>query len=713
MISDADLGRLALSFMAGFGQAKVRRAFEQPLDHSLSAIEALELLAPGANTHELLMALNSARKLVEGCELASVQLLPMSTDAYPSPLLQIPDPPPFIYVRGNLPATWEKAVAVIGTRHPDPDAISAAREAVRGLAVDPDAIVVSGLALGIDSVAHEEALRSGLKTVAVLAHGLQMVYPKSNEGLANRILDAGGCWISEIRLGEELSKFSLVARDRLQSGLSIATTLVQSSLTGGSMHTALFTLEQKRKLLALEPLSNSSEWLGNEYLVSRTREFRDLKKAEKYSRFPRPNAIKIGRSTVAQFMAAGLRTSFVPKASTSELTPTLALPNSVEQPLFKTATERPTQLKSNDASDELFAGPEVVESAVEISQATAATGHPPNRQFPFGSLLRAIALASAGSIEDRYTISIRLDVLKNRQQLSEQGDTSVEEGDSDSTWAGGNLTRRTIFFLGDQLLEVTGEFKLNRFNRPAALHIVLDTILALRLAVGAAKVAFDALSSEHIIETGLPLRPSSVDIKSSDGKRFSSGPLLARGTRAHQRPLPPVFASLNSLFAMATMSGSDELATIGYYRLLEALLGPINSGLLKLGKDLQISVADMRRAKLHPDVAEFDSGLRGKQYSALLKHFKSLRNIITHGSFDAIIGAQSLEARSILMVACEDLIDNVWSSFVKVGAKGVNDEQFLQILRSAGSQSPERTGTPTPATDEFLAPLLSVTRTTT
>jgi DNA processing protein len=113
--------------------------------------------------------------------------------------------------------------------------------------------IVSGLAMGVDTLCHEAALEVGGHTVAVLANGLDTVYPRQNTALAERILAAGGALLSEQPLGTAAIPRNLVARDRLQSGMSAATVVMQTDLTGGSMHTVRYTLLQSRQLIAPVP----------------------------------------------------------------------------------------------------------------------------------------------------------------------------------------------------------------------------------------------------------------------------------------------------------------------------------------------------------------------------------------------------------------------------------------------------------------------------
>jgi DNA processing protein len=113
--------------------------------------------------------------------------------------------------------------------------------------------IVSGLAIGVDTEAHRQAIAAQGHTVAILANGLDKVYPRENKSLAEEILANGGALVSEQPFGMAATPTNLVQRDRLQSGMSVATIVMQTDIEGGSMHTARFTLTQRRRLLAPVP----------------------------------------------------------------------------------------------------------------------------------------------------------------------------------------------------------------------------------------------------------------------------------------------------------------------------------------------------------------------------------------------------------------------------------------------------------------------------
>lgn len=181
-----------------------------------------------------------------------LKVLPHGSPRFPSRLTTIPDPPLLLFLKGSPdPTADDRSVAIIGTRKPTEFGVrSAHRFAVR--CAEAGLVVVSGLAKGCDAAAHEGCLEAHGKTVAVLAHGLETVYPASNRNLAERLLDAGGALLSEYSPGTRARPNFFVERDRLQSGLVRAVLVIETDIKGGTMHTVGFAVEQRRRVACLD-----------------------------------------------------------------------------------------------------------------------------------------------------------------------------------------------------------------------------------------------------------------------------------------------------------------------------------------------------------------------------------------------------------------------------------------------------------------------------
>jgi len=182
-------------------------------------------------------------------EKAGVQVLTWESDEYPPNLRAIYHAPPVLYVRGRLETRDEWAVAVVGTRRASVYGKEAARMLGTGLA-QAGVTVVSGLAWGIDTVAHRACLDAGGRTIAVLGCGVDIVYPRQNARLAAEIAEQGAL-VSEYALGTRPDARNFPPRNRIISGLTLGTVVVEADLGSGALITAKFALEQGRDVFAV------------------------------------------------------------------------------------------------------------------------------------------------------------------------------------------------------------------------------------------------------------------------------------------------------------------------------------------------------------------------------------------------------------------------------------------------------------------------------
>jgi len=185
---------------------------------------------------------------------------------YPPLLREIYDPPPALFYRGSLPP-WDKPLAaVVGTRHPTAAALEETYRVSRDLA-RAGVPVVSGLALGIDAMAHRGCLDGGEITVAVLGSGADMVYPQTNRNLAARILRQGGCLLSEYPPGTPPMRHHFPARNRIISALSRGVLVAEAPEGSGALITASFALEHGRDLWVGSAGAASPRGEGNRKLA--------------------------------------------------------------------------------------------------------------------------------------------------------------------------------------------------------------------------------------------------------------------------------------------------------------------------------------------------------------------------------------------------------------------------------------------------------------
>ncbi|MDY5612016.1 DNA-processing protein DprA [Dysosmobacter sp.] len=194
--------------------------------------------------------LDTADRILADCQRLDLRLLTIQDAEYPGRLKNIYDPPCLLYVKGRLPAFDEEvAVAVVGTRKATPYGISSAEKLGYGLAKG-GALVVSGLAKGIDAAATRGALRSGGITVGVAANGLDVRYPYENRYLYEDVA-AAGVLLSEYPPGTEPLKTNFPVRNRILSGLSVATLVVEAPERSGALITADTAVEQGRDVFAV------------------------------------------------------------------------------------------------------------------------------------------------------------------------------------------------------------------------------------------------------------------------------------------------------------------------------------------------------------------------------------------------------------------------------------------------------------------------------
>ncbi len=229
-----------------------------------------ELLAvEGISQHLAAAIVNYKMPQRIGAELDRVrqkahQVITLTDQSYPPLLKEIPDPPPFLYVAGNLAGT-KKNIAVVGSRNATAYGISATQRLCADLTAF-DITIVSGMALGIDSAAHQGALAGRGKTVAVLGSGLNKIYPAENLDLFNRISEEGAV-VSEFALDTDPEAHNFPIRNRIISGMSMGTIVVEASRKSGSLITARLAAEQNREVFAVPGSIHSFKSTGTHTLI--------------------------------------------------------------------------------------------------------------------------------------------------------------------------------------------------------------------------------------------------------------------------------------------------------------------------------------------------------------------------------------------------------------------------------------------------------------
>ncbi len=198
-------------------------------------------------------------------ERLGVQIISRADERYPKKLLNIYDPPPILYAKGNLELFDLPAIAIVGSRKSSVHGRRFASDLAGALAQHGIG-VVSGMALGIDGAAHEGCLAAGGKTIAVWGSGLDVCYPTRHRRLADEIA-AAGLLLSEFSLGTRPEKQNFPRRNRIISGLSEGVVVVEATLQSGSLITARCALEQGREVFAVPGLPGSPASKGSNWLI--------------------------------------------------------------------------------------------------------------------------------------------------------------------------------------------------------------------------------------------------------------------------------------------------------------------------------------------------------------------------------------------------------------------------------------------------------------
>ncbi|WP_338938615.1 DNA-protecting protein DprA [Fusobacterium nucleatum] len=227
----------------------------------LNRIEKIEFLKSFFSENNMEKILNifdrinlykiEVEKIIKNCEEKNIKIFYYSYENYPKNLINIKESPYIIFVKGNLPIDeeLEKSFAIVGTRKPSKEGINFAGDIGSYLSKN-NIYNISGLALGIDTVGHNMSLQ---KTGAILGQGLDLeIYPRENIKLAEMILENNGFLLSELIPQTEISLFSLIKRDRLQSALTSGIIIAETGIKGGTVNTFKYAREQKKKIFISE-----------------------------------------------------------------------------------------------------------------------------------------------------------------------------------------------------------------------------------------------------------------------------------------------------------------------------------------------------------------------------------------------------------------------------------------------------------------------------
>ena len=263
------LGWMALMLTPEMGPTRIGRAMERlgaaerVFEASLTELESAGMPAKAAQFvfegRARAAAEDEAKRVAE----AGGFFLTREDEEYPGRLLQIYDPPAVLWGRGDRALLDRPGIAVVGMRHPSPYGTGMAEMLARDLA-NRRIVILSGMARGIDSAAHKGALDAGGKTIAVWGTGIDVVYPKENKKLAEKIVESGGAILSEYPLGTFPAPQNFPLRNRILSGMSVGVLVIEAGEYSGTRITARCAMEQNRDVYAVPGnVTNKNAWGPN------------------------------------------------------------------------------------------------------------------------------------------------------------------------------------------------------------------------------------------------------------------------------------------------------------------------------------------------------------------------------------------------------------------------------------------------------------------
>ena len=246
---------LAFNKVRGIGRVrfKLLENHFDSMEAAWSASEA-ELRAAGLDRRTIRSVADGRQKFDPDAEAerllkSGVRAFTWHDDDYPAQLKEIYDLPPLIYVKGNLTPDDERSIAVVGTRNPSHYGRQVAEQLVYDIA-SAGVTIVSGLARGVDGIAHRIALDAGQRTIAVLGSGLDIIYPREHTSLSERVAE-NGALVSEHALGTRPDARNFPRRNRIMSGMTLGTLVIEAGARSGALITARQALEENREVFAV------------------------------------------------------------------------------------------------------------------------------------------------------------------------------------------------------------------------------------------------------------------------------------------------------------------------------------------------------------------------------------------------------------------------------------------------------------------------------
>ena len=260
---------IALTYIKGMSYAEHRKIVERYSSYSEFISNAFnmkqgEFFADARQTNS--QNIENAKKQVDFCYENQINIVSIFDENYPYLLKNIASPPTILFVRGKLQNSAAVSISVVGTRKCTTYGKLATEMFVSEF-IKNDLIVTSGLAYGIDSLVHQAAIKNNGITYSVIASGIDKIFPQTSKRLADEIVETGGAIISEYKCGTAALQGYFPQRNRIISGISKATLVIESAIKGGSLITARFALDQGRDVFAVAGNITSEKSAGCNSLI--------------------------------------------------------------------------------------------------------------------------------------------------------------------------------------------------------------------------------------------------------------------------------------------------------------------------------------------------------------------------------------------------------------------------------------------------------------
>lgn len=266
------LYKLAFHFLPSIGAVNAKNLISYcgGLEEVFKAKKSTLLKVPGIGekrAEEILKSnpLKAAEKELINLQKLKIEVLFYLDEAYPQKLKHFQNSPVLLFTKGNINLNHNRIISIVGTRKVTPQGISNCEKLIDGLK-EYNCLILSGMAYGVDTIAHRHAVKLSMPTVAVLGHGLDTFYPASNRSLANKMLETGGL-ISEYTLGTKPDKVNFPRRNRVIASLAEAVVVIESAKKGGSIITAEYANEYNKDVFAFPGRTNDEYSEGCNNLI--------------------------------------------------------------------------------------------------------------------------------------------------------------------------------------------------------------------------------------------------------------------------------------------------------------------------------------------------------------------------------------------------------------------------------------------------------------